>query len=56
METDMLDDVGDVGPGEGEVLDRAGQAPIRRRVGDRGSIVLRELCMSVNRCGAGLAV
>jgi hypothetical protein len=56
MEADLLDGVGDVGPGEGEVLERAGQAPVRCHVGDRGVIVLRELRLSVNRCGAGLAV
>jgi hypothetical protein len=32
----MLNDVGDVGPGEGEVLERAGEALVGRRVGDRG--------------------
>jgi hypothetical protein len=43
------------GAGEGEVLERAGQAPVRRRVGDRGPVVPRGLCLSVDRCGAGLA-
>jgi hypothetical protein len=33
-----------------------GQAPVRRCVGDRGPIVLRELRLSVDRGGAGLAV
>jgi hypothetical protein len=36
VEAHLLDGVGDVGSGEGEILKRAGQDPIRRRVGDRG--------------------
>jgi hypothetical protein len=56
VEGHLLDDVGDVGSGEGEVLKRAGQAPVRRRVGDQGPVVLRELRLSVYRHKAGLAV
>jgi hypothetical protein len=56
MQAHLLDDVGDVGPGEGEVLERAGQASVGRRVGDLVSVVLRELRLSVDSCGAGLAV
>jgi hypothetical protein len=56
MEAHLLDSVGDVGPGEVEVLQRAGQAPVIRRVGDRGPVVLRELRLSVDMRGAGLAV
>jgi hypothetical protein len=52
----MLDDVGDVGPGEGEVLERAGEAPVGRHVADRGPVILKELRLSVDGCGAGLAV
>jgi hypothetical protein len=51
-----MDDVGDVRPREGEVLERVGQASVRRRVGDRGPVVLRELCLSVDIHGVGLAV
>jgi hypothetical protein len=39
MDAHLLDGVGVVGPGEGEVLERACQAPVRRRVGDRGPVV-----------------
>jgi hypothetical protein len=56
MEAHLLDGVGDVGPGEDEVLERAGQAPVGRRVGDRRPVVLRELCLSVDMRGAELAV
>jgi hypothetical protein len=42
-----LDDVGDVRPREGELLERGDQASVGRRVGDQGPVVLRELCLSV---------
>jgi hypothetical protein len=56
MQAHLLDGVCDVGPREGEVLECAGQAPVGRRVGDRRPVVLRELRLSVDRRGAGLAV
>jgi hypothetical protein len=43
MKAHLLNDVGDVWPGEGEVLERVCQAPVRRCVGNRGPVVLREL-------------
>jgi hypothetical protein len=52
----LLYGVGDVGLGKGDVLERAGQAPVRRRVGDRGPIGLRKLRLSVDKRGAGLVV
>jgi hypothetical protein len=55
MQAHLLDGVCDVGPGEGQVLERAGQAPVGRRV-DRGPVILRELRMRVDRRGAWLAV
>jgi hypothetical protein len=39
-----------------EVLERAGQAPVRHRVGNRGPVVLKELRLNVDRRGAGLLV
>ena len=56
MQAHLLDGVSDVGPGEREVLERAGEAPVGRRVGDRRPVVLRELRLSVDRRGAGLVV
>jgi hypothetical protein len=56
MQTHLLDGVCDVRPGEIEVLKRAGQAPVGRRVGDQEARRLRELRLSVDRRGAGLAV
>jgi hypothetical protein len=52
----LLDDVGDVGPGEGQVLVGAGEALVGHRVDDWGSVILRELRLSVDMRGAGLAV
>jgi hypothetical protein len=56
VQTHKLDGVGDVGLGEGQVLEGTSQATLGRRVGDRGPVVLRELCLCVNMHGAGLAV
>jgi hypothetical protein len=56
MKAHLLNGVGVVGSGESEVLKRAGQAPVRRRVSDRGPIVLRKLRFSIDKRGAGLAV
>jgi hypothetical protein len=56
VEVHPLDSVGDVGPRESQVLKGAGEAPVGRPVGDRGPVVLRELHLSVDRRGAGLAV
>jgi hypothetical protein len=56
VEAHLLDGVGDVVSGEGEVLKRTGQAPISHRVSTRGHVVLREFRLSVDRRGAGLTV
>jgi hypothetical protein len=56
MQAHLLDGVGDVGSGEGEVQECADEALVGRSVGDRGPVVLRELRLSVDRCGAGLLV
>jgi hypothetical protein len=56
VQAHLLGGVGDVGPREGEILERVGQAPKRHCIGDRGPIVLRELRLSVDRRGAGFAV
>jgi hypothetical protein len=54
MQAHLLNDVGDVGPGEGQILEGTSQAPVGHRVGDRGPVILREHCLSVERRGAGL--
>jgi hypothetical protein len=56
MQAHLLDGVGDVWPREGEVLEGASQAAVGRRVGNRRPVVLRELSLSVDRRGVGLAV
>jgi hypothetical protein len=40
MQAHLLYSVGDVRSGEGEVLKRSGQAPVGRRISDRGPVVL----------------
>jgi hypothetical protein len=52
----LLDGVGDVWPGEGQILQHTCEALVGYRVSDRWLVVLRELRPSVNRRGVGLAV
>jgi hypothetical protein len=52
----LLDNVGNVRPREGQILEHTSEAPVGCRIGDRWSIVLRELRLSVDRRGAGLVV
>jgi hypothetical protein len=56
VQAHLLDGVGDVRPGEGQILEGTGQAPVGRHVGDWGLVVLKEHLLSVDRRGAGLAV
>jgi hypothetical protein len=56
VETHLLDRVDNVEPGECEVLERPSQATVGSQVADRGSHVRGGLGLSVDRCGAGLAV
>jgi hypothetical protein len=55
VEAHLLDSVGNVEPGEGEVLESPNQAAVDSRVTDGGPHV-GDLGLSVDRCGAGLAV
>jgi hypothetical protein len=56
VKSHLLDDVGDVGPGECQVLESASEALVCRRIGNRRPIVLGKLRLIVNRRRAGLAV
>jgi hypothetical protein len=59
VEAHLLHDVGDVGPGEGQVLEGVGQAPVGCRVYDRGGGgggASAQLRLSVDGRRAGLAV
>ena len=56
METDLLNSVGEVWPGEGEVLQSADQTPVGSRFSHRITQISRQLRLSVDRSGAGLAI
>jgi hypothetical protein len=56
VEAHLLDRVGNVGPGEGEVLESPSQAAVGTRVADWGAHVRGNLGLSVDWCGAGLVV
>jgi hypothetical protein len=52
----LLDCVRDVGSGEDEVLWNPDKASVGSHVVDRGTIVVGDLYLSVNRHGVGLAI
>src|SRR6185437_8136904 len=56
METDLLDSVGEVRPGESEVLQGSSKTPVGSRISHRITQISRQLCLSVDRSGAGLAI
>jgi hypothetical protein len=56
VEAHLLDRVGNVGPGEGEVLESPTQAVVGSRVADGAPHIGGDLGLSVDRRGAGLAV
>src|SRR6185312_12968450 len=56
IETDLLDSVGEIRPGEGEILQSAGQTPEGSRISHRITQISRQLRLSVDRSGAGLAI
>jgi hypothetical protein len=55
VEAHLLDRIGNVGPGECEVLESPSQAVVGTRVTDGGPNVGGDLDLSVDRRGAGLA-
>ena len=56
METDLLNSVGEVRSGESEVLQSAGQTLVGSRISHRITQISRQLRLSVDRSGAGLAI
>jgi hypothetical protein len=56
MEADLLDNVGEIRPGEGEVLLGSSKTPISTRINHRITQSSRQLRLSVNRSGARLAI
>ena len=56
METELLNRVGEVWPGEGEVLQSTSQTPVGSRIRHRITQISGQLRLSVDRSGAGLAI
>ena len=56
MEIDLLNSIVEVRPGEGEVLQSASQSPVGSRISHRITQISRQLRLSVDRSGAGLAI
>jgi hypothetical protein len=56
MQTDLLHGIGDVGPCEGQVLQRPGDASELRGIPNRGSGVSSQLRLQVHRSRARLAI
>jgi hypothetical protein len=56
IQTDLLHGIGDVGPCEGQVLQRPGDAPELRGIPNPRSRVSGQLCLQVHRSRARLAV
>ena len=56
MEIDLLDSVGEVRPGEGEVLQSTSQTPVGSRISHRITQNSGQLRLSADRSGAGLSI
>lgn len=56
MKVHPLNGICDVGLGGCQVLESANEAPVGRRVGDRGPVVLKEFHLGVDMCGVGFTV
>jgi len=56
MKTNLLNCIGDIRPGEGEVPKCPGKTPICSGICHWCTLSLRELALCVNWSGAGLAV
>ena len=55
VETDLLDCIGDVWPGESKILQGTSQTPVGSRISNRMALSLGLLALNVNRGGTGLA-
>ena len=56
VKTDLLNGIGEIRPGESEVLQSASQTPVGSRISHRITQISRQLRLSVDRSGAGLAI
>ena len=51
VETDLLNSVGEIRPGEGEILQGTSQTPVGSRISHRIPQISRQLLLSVDRSG-----
>jgi hypothetical protein len=56
MEVCLLDNIGEVRPGESEVQQGSSKTPIGSMISHRSTPSSRQLRLSVNRSGAGFAI
>jgi len=56
VKTDLLNGIGEIRPGEGEVLQGTGEAPVASRIGHGITQISRQLRLSIDRSGAWLAI
>ena len=56
VKTDLLNGIGEIRSGEGQVLQSASQTPVGSRISHRITQISRQLRLSVDRSGAGLAI
>ena len=56
MKTDLLNNVGEIRPSEGEVRQGTGQTPVGSRIRHRITQISRQFRLSVDRSGVGLAI
>ena len=56
METDLLNSICEVRPGEGKVLQGPSKTPVGSRISHGSTQISRQLRLSVDMSGAGLAI
>ena len=56
VKTDLLNGIGEIRPGEGEILQGTGEAPVASRIGHGITQISRQLRLSIDRSGAWLAI
>ena len=56
VKTDLMNGIGEIRPGEGQVLQSARQTPVGSRISHRITQISRQLRLSVDKSGAGLAI
>ena len=56
VKTDLLNGIGEIRPGEGEVLQVTSETPLASRIGHGITQISRQLRLSIDRSGAWLAI